>query len=239
MERLQKVIAESGYCSRRKAEEYIKAGKVSVNGEKVTEMGIKVSGNDDVMINGTVLSKEDKEYYLLYKPRGVISASSDDKGRTTVVDLIHTDKRIYPVGRLDYDTTGVLFLTNDGEFANLLTHPSHKVEKLYIAKVKGEVTKGALSKLRSGVLLDGKKTSKARAKLKNVDKKSGTAIVELIISEGKNHQVKRMMEAVGLEVVKLKREQVGFFNLSGLASGEYRMLTPKEVKRLRVYALEK
>ena len=135
MERLQKVIANSGYCSRRKAEEYIKLGKVYVNGEKVTELGTKVNYNDAIEVNGDLLKiEEDKVYYLLNKPRGVISSVSDDKGRKTVVDLIETDKRIYPIGRLDYDTTGLIILTNDGELANTLMHPKFNVEKKYIAK---------------------------------------------------------------------------------------------------------
>ena len=135
MERLQKVIAEAGYASRRKAEELIKAGKVYVNGEKVTEMGFKVNGNDIIDINGKPLKKEEKEYYLLNKPRGVVTTTSDDKDRKVVTDLIETTKRIYPIGRLDYDTTGALILTNDGELTNLLNHPSSEIQKVYVAKI--------------------------------------------------------------------------------------------------------
>ena len=137
MERLQKVIAQSGVTSRRKAEELITAGKVRVNGEIVTELGTKVSDKDRIEVNGEILEKEVKEYYLLNKPRGVVTTTSDDKGRKTVVDLIPTNARIYPVGRLDYDTTGVLLLTNDGDFANILMHPSSEVEKVYVAKLNG------------------------------------------------------------------------------------------------------
>ena len=128
MERLQKVIAASGYTSRRKAKELILNGKVTVNGKKVYELGTKVDTKDEIKIDGNVISREDKEYYLLYKPRGVITSTSDDKARKTVTDLINTKKRIYPVGRLDYDTTGVLLLTNDGEFTNIITHPSKKID---------------------------------------------------------------------------------------------------------------
>lgn len=167
---------------------------------------------------------------MLYKPRGVITSTSDDKARKTVTDLINTKKRIYPVGRLDYDTTGVLLLTNDGEFTNIITHPSKKIDKVYVAKVKGIVNYMDIKKLCNGVYIDGVKTSKAKAKIKKYDKEKQTTIVELIIHEGKNHQVKKMFESLGYEVVKLKREKVAFFDLKGLKPGEYRSLTPKEVK---------
>lgn len=230
MERLQKVIAASGYTSRRKAEELILNGKVTVNGKKVYELGTKVDTKDEIKIDGNVISREDKEYYLLYKPRGVITSTSDDKARKTVTDLINTKKRIYPVGRLDYDTTGVLLLTNDGEFTNIITHPSKKIDKVYVAKVKGIVSYMDIKKLCNGVYIDGVKTIKAKAKIKKYDKEKQTTIVELIIHEGKNHQVKKMFESLGYEVIKLKREKVAFFDLKGLKPGEYRSLTPKEVK---------
>ena len=233
MERLQKFIAASGYTSRRKAEELIKDGKVKVNGKIIKEMGVKVSGNDLVEINGEILKKEEnKEYYLLNKPRGIITAVSDDKRRKTVVDLIKTDKRIYPVGRLDYDTTGALILTNDGELANLLMHPKTNINKVYIAKVTNFVNKLDLNKLQRGVIIDGKKTSKAKAKLKKYDKKTNTSIVELTIHEGRNHQVKKMFESLGYEVLKLKREKYDFLDVLNLKSGEYRTLNIKEVKKL-------
>lgn len=231
MERASKVIANSGFCSRRKAEEYIKAGKVEVNG-KVIELGEKVKPSDLIKVNGSFLSKEEKEYVLLYKPRGVVTTTEDDKKRKTVIDLVPTSNRIYPVGRLDYDTTGLLLLTNDGELANLLMHPKNNVEKCYIAKVKGIVPPPVLKTLGKGVMVDGRKTSKAYAKVIRYDKKTNTSIVELTIHEGRNHQVKKMFEAVGYTVLKLKRETYAFLNLSGLASGEYRHLTPKEVKKL-------
>ena len=168
MERLQKVIANSGYCSRRKAEELIQKGKVIVNDIKVTELGFKVSGSDKISIDGKMLSRDEKEYYLLYKPRGIITSTKDEKNRKTVVDLIETDKRIYPVGRLDYDTSGIILLTNDGELANLLMRPDSLVDKTYIAKVEGIVTIPSLQKLRNGVIIDGVKTKKARVRLKSL-----------------------------------------------------------------------
>ncbi len=232
MERLQKVIANSGYCSRREAEKLIVSGRVSVNNKVVTELGAKVSDNDEILIDGVKLYKEQKEYYLLYKPRGVVSTSHDDKGRKTVVDLINTNARIYPVGRLDYDTTGVLLLTNDGELSNLLTHPKNNVDKIYIAKIKGILDVGSIKKLENGVIIDGYKTSKARVKVRRIDKKNNTSIVQITIHEGKNHQVKKMFEAVGHEVLKLKREVFAFFTTGNLNAGEYRRLTIKEVKQL-------
>ena len=166
MERLQKIIASSGYCSRRKAEELIKKGLVFVDGEKVTELGTKVSEKASISINGSVLAKENKEYYLLYKPVGVVTTTNDEKKRKTVVDLINTTKRIYPVGRLDYDTTGVLLLTNDGDFANILMHPSNQIDKVYLAKIDGILGKNELQALRNGVLIDGFKTAPAIVKIK-------------------------------------------------------------------------
>ena len=237
MERLQKVIANSGYCSRRKAEELISSGKVRVNGLVVSELGVKVDGNDEIMIGGKIISREEKEYILLNKPRGVVSTSHDDKDRKTVIDLINSDKRLYPVGRLDYDTTGALLLTNDGELTNLLIHPRNKVDKVYIAKVKGFFDKESALNMSRGVVIDGVKTSKCFVKLRRYDKKSDSSIVEVIIHEGRNHQVKRMFEAVGFDVLKLKREMFAFLNVNGLKSGEYRYLSVKEVKQL--YSLVK
>ena len=232
MERLQKVIANYGYTSRRKAEELILKGKVIVNGSIVRELGIKVEPSDTIEVEGTVLENTEKVYFLLNKPRGVITSVSDDKNRKTVVDLIHTNKRIYPVGRLDYDTTGALLLTNDGELANKLMHPKNNIDKVYVAKVKGLIGKKELTKLANGVYLDGIKTSKGKARILKYDKKADTSIVELTIHEGKNHQVKRMFEAIGYNVLKLKRESISFLSIKNLKSGEYIELKPKDVKRL-------
>ena len=237
MERLQKFIAASGLCSRRKAEELIKMGKVEIDGEVVTELGVKVSGKESIVVDGELLRREEKEYYLLNKPREVITSCSDDKNRKTVVDLIETDSRIYPVGRLDYDTTGVLLLTNDGEFANIMMHPNNKIDKVYIAKIRGIIKGDSINKLKNGVVIDGKKTEKCRVKLRKTDLKTNSSIVEITIHEGRNHQVKKMFEAVGFEVLKLKRERIGIFTLQGLTSGDYRRLSPKEVSK--IYALTK
>lgn len=233
MDRLQKVIALTGYCSRRKAEELIKEGKVEVNGKKIMEMGYKVSYEDDIIVEGNQLSqKEEKVYYLLNKPRGVLSTSHDEKGRKTVVDLIDTTARIYPVGRLDYDTTGMIILTNDGDLTALLTHPKNMVLKKYVAKIDGFLTKDDIYKLKNGIYINGKKTSNAIVRVRKYDKKTNTSLVELTIHEGKNHQVKNMFASLGFKVLKLKREQIAFLTLTGLKSGEARELTIHEVKKL-------
>jgi len=233
MERLQKLIAESGYCSRRKAEELIKQGKVYVNGALITELGTKASFGDEILVEGNLIEYEEKEYYLFYKPRGVVCTTKDDKGRKTVLDYFDDiDTRIYPVGRLDYDTTGALLLTNDGEFANLIMHPKNKIEKYYVVKVKGIVTPDEIKLLKKGVKLDNKKVCPSRVKLKEINKKSMTSIIHITIHDGINHEVKRLMEYIGHEVIKLKRESIAFLTLSGLSSGEKRRLSSKEIKQL-------
>ena len=237
MERLQKVIAESGYTSRRKAEELIKQGKVKVNGKVVSELGTKVSDKDEIEVENKVLVKEAKEYYLINKPRGIITSTSDDKNRKVVTDLIQTGARIYPVGRLDYDTTGALLLTNDGEFANIITHPKSKVDKVYLAKLEGIIKGEQINALKAGVVLDGTKVIPSRVKLKKVNQETNSCMVEITIHEGKNHQVKRMFESIGFHVDKLKRERIGIFTTENLKSGQYRKLTPKEVAI--IYSLKK
>lgn len=235
MERLQKVIAQSGVTSRRKAEELIKEGKVKVNGIVVTELGTKVSSKDEIAVNNRIIEKEAKEYYLLNKPRGVVTTTSDDKNRKTVLDYIDTEARIYPVGRLDYDTTGALLLTNDGEFANILMHPNNQVDKVYLAKLNGIIKGEQINQLKNGVMLDDVLVKATRVKLKKVDPAKNTSMVEITIHEGKNHQVKRMFEAVGFLVDKLTRERIGVFQIKDLKSGEYRKLTPKEVQVVYSY----
>jgi 23S rRNA pseudouridine2605 synthase len=238
MERLQKVIARAGIASRRKSEELIKEGRVKVNGKVVTELGLKVSSSDRVEVNEIQIEKEEPVYFLLYKPRGVISSVNDEKGRKVVTDFFpHLKERIYPVGRLDYYTSGLLVLTNDGEFANLLMHPKNEIDKVYVAKVKGIPSKENLRKLEKGIRLEDGKTAPARVKLLSADNKKQSAIVEITIHEGRNRQVRRMFEAIGHDVLKLKRERYAFLTLNGLKTGDARELTPHEVKSLRGQAM--
>lgn len=237
MERLQKVIAQAGIASRRNAEKLIADGKVKVNGRVVTELGTKVAVTDKIEVNGIPLAEEVKRYFLFYKPRGVISAVKDDKNRKVVTDFFpHVRERVYPVGRLDYDTSGLLLLSNDGEFTQLITHPRHGIDKTYVAKVKGIPLRESLRKLEKGIVLEDGKTAPAKVKLQSADRNKNSAIIEITIHEGKNRQVRRMFEAIGHPVSKLKREKLAFLDLRGLNAGEYRELTPHEVKRLKVLA---
>lgn len=237
MERLQKYLSACGVASRRKSEELILAGKVKVNGKIVKELGVKVSDNDDIEVNGVFVKKEEKEYYILNKPEKVICSVSDDKGRMTVIDFIDTKEKIFPVGRLDYDTTGLLLLTNDGEITNKLTHPSGSIEKTYYVKADGIMNIDEIKQLEKGILLDGVMTKKAKAKLKKIDKRNRKSYVEITITEGRNHQVKNMFAAINHKVLKLKRIKYAFFDLEelNLSLGESRKLTIKEIKRLYNY----
>lgn len=238
MERLQKVIASYGYVSRRKAEDLIRHGKVLVNGKVITELGTKVEANDIISIDGVIINKDVKhEYYLLNKPRQVISSVTDKEGRITVTDLINTDARIYPVGRLDYDTTGLIILTNDGDFANMLMHPSYEVEKTYVAKLNKILDKDDINKLKKGIVIDNRKVEIKRFKVRKKDNEKNTSIIELTIVEGRNHIVKRIFESMHIDVMKLSRVGYAFLTLEGLKSGEYRQLSIKEIKKL--YALKK
>lgn len=234
MERLQKVIAHAGITSRRKAEELIVAGRVSVNGQIVKELGVQVSAKDRVEVDGVPIEQESPVYYMLYKPRGVISAVTDDKKRKVILDFFtEVPERLYPIGRLDYDTSGLLLLTNDGDLSQKLMHPKHEVDKVYVAKVKGIADKKQLLPLSRGIRIEGKKTAPARFEILSTDAATQTSIVQLTIHEGRNHQVKNMLKAVGLPVQKLKREMYGSLTLAGLRPGEYRELTKKEVNELK------
>lgn len=235
MERLQKIMAEAGVASRRASEKLIESGHVKVNGEVITQLGTKVSRTDEIEVDGVPLEKQRLEYYLLNKPRGVISSAHDEIGRKTVVDVLAPEvtTRVYPVGRLDYDTTGALLLTNDGELANQMTHPKFEVEKSYIAKIKGIPSNDELKQLRLGVMIDGHKTKPAKTKLLEVDRQKKTAIVRIVIHEGRNHQVKNMFQKIGHDVLKLHRESDGILNVQGLQPGKWRRLKQEEIKRLK------
>lgn len=234
LERLQKRIASSGFTSRRKAETLITDGKVKVNGHVVTELGTKVSNSDTVEVEGIKLEQEDKIYILFNKPAQVITSVSDDRGRKVVTDYFKDiETRIYPVGRLDYDTSGLLLLTNDGEFTNLMTHPRYHIKKKYVAKLKGYLMREEVKALEKGIELEDGFTQPAQVKVKNQDKDKNTTLVEITISEGRNRQVRRMFEHFGHQVSKLTRIQFGPLDLKGLNAGEGRVLTPHEVKTIR------
>ncbi|MCI9084511.1 MAG: rRNA pseudouridine synthase, partial [Bacilli bacterium] len=213
MERLQKIIANSGFCSRRKAEELIQKGLVTVNGKTITDLGTKASLGDAITVNGKTIKQEIKEYILLYKPRGIITSTTDEKGRKTVTDLIETENRLYPVGRLDYDTSGLLILTNDGELTNKLIHPKNEIQKQYIVKIDEAVNPKLIKKMLTGVMSENEKLKADRVKIKKLDKKYNKTIIEIVIHEGKYHQVKRMFEAIGYQVASLKREKLAFLDL--------------------------
>ncbi len=235
-ERLQKIIAESGYTSRRKAEELIIKGKVSVNGKIVRELGTKAKSTDEILIEGKPISiSNEKVYFLLNKPRETISTVKDDKGRKTVIDIIETDKRIFPIGRLDYDTTGLLLLTNDGELTNILTHPNSMVPKTYLAKLDRILEMEDYFAIKEGVKIEGRTVKVSHIKIKKKDKKKDSCYVELTIHEGRNHIVRKLFEHLRYDVVKLTRTYYGTLGLGTLLSGEYRTLSKKEVVELYRY----
>ena len=234
-ERLQKVMASCGVASRRKCEEYITSGRVKVNGKVVTELGTKVGKKDSIEVDGKIVQRQYLVYYVLNKPTGFLTSMSDKLGRRLVMDLIDEETkktRIFPVGRLDYDTSGVLLLTNDGELAYRLTRSEKEVEKKYQVRVNGLITQDAILKLIKGVEIDGVKTKRAEVEVVSMDKVHKSSLIMLTITEGRNRQVRKMCEAVGYEVKKLKRVSFGGIDLDGLAVGEYRMLKPHEVKKL-------
>lgn len=233
LERLQKVIAEAGIASRRKAEQMIVAGRVRVDGKVVTKLGTKVETFSNITVDGEPIERESLHTYLFYKPRGVVSTAKDEKGRKTVVDYFaDVPYRLYPVGRLDYDTSGALLMTNDGKLANLLMHPKHEVDKVYVAKIEGSLSEDEIIKLKQGVRFDGHKSAKARVRVLKTNPKKDTQLVQLTIHEGHYHQVKKMFKAIGHPVIKLSRERYAFLDLKGLNSGEYRELSRVEVDRL-------
>lgn len=232
--RLQKVIAERGFCSRRKAEELILENKVKVNGQIISTLGIKVPVDAEIEIEGYDLHeiKESKKTFVFNKPLGVVSTSHDDRNRPTVVDFFEKEGlRLYSVGRLDFNTSGCLLVTNDGELSQLVTHPSSHMNKTYIVTVKGCITDEALRTLHNGVLLEDGMTEKAKVLLGKRNKE--VSIFKIIIHEGRNRQVRRMCEAVGYEVKSLYRESVGSITCVGLARGQYRQLSQEEVDELK------
>ncbi len=228
--RLNKYISECGIASRRKADELIAEGRVTVNGKLVAGLGVKINPEKDkVKVDGELLRWEKKVYFLLNKPKGVITSTKDEKDRTTVTELIKTNLKIFPVGRLDYNTTGVLLLTNDGEFANYLTHPRNKIEREYSVTLDKPLTKEDKEKLIRGIIVGGKKGKFTNIKFTN---KQSPRRVKVVTVEGRNHFVKNMFAALGYTVKNLERIRFGKFTVSGLKRGEYKKLDPKEIKNI-------
>ncbi|MHA0855496.1 pseudouridine synthase [Paenibacillus sp. CMAA1364] len=234
MERLQKILAQAGIASRRKCEDLIVAGKVEVNGEVVTALGTKADPDQDIItVSGKPIRNEKKVYIVMNKPKGVITSASDPEGRKIVSDYLRDVKeRVYPVGRLDYDTEGLILLTNDGEFANLLTHPKHHVPKTYMATVKGVPHGSDLDKLKAGIMLEDGMTAPAEVEYKDIDTAKKEATISITIYEGRNRQVRRMFESIGHPVIKLKRIAFGELLLQNLKRGLFRHLTKKEIEDL-------
>lgn len=231
--RLQKYLAQCGVGSRRKCETYIEEGRVKVNGQVVVEQGIQVEEGDEIQFDDCIVKMEEQlVYYLLNKPAGYITSAADEKDRATVLDLVKDiPYRVFPVGRLDYNTTGLLLLTNDGELTYGLTHPKHHVDKTYVVKVKGVVKPSAIQKLQQGVVIDGYLTAPAKAKI--IKQTGATTTISLTIYEGKNRQVRKMCAAIGYEVLRLTRVAIGSLELENLELGAYRMLKKEEIQYLK------
>lgn len=234
MVRLQKYLADAGICSRRKAEELIVDGKIIVNNQVVKELGVRIDEDkDEVKYKGKIVRvNNEKVYLIMNKPVGYVTTVDDELGRKTVMDLIKKVKqRVYPVGRLDYNSSGMLILTNDGEITNKLTHPSHELEKIYLVKVRGAVSEATLEKFRKGVVIDGRKTLPAEANITEAAEK--WTKLEVGIKEGRNRQIRNMFEILNHPVVKLKRVSIGKLTIGSLQPGEWRYLRPYEVEYLK------
>jgi 23S rRNA pseudouridine2605 synthase len=230
-ERLQKILSRAGIASRRGAEQVMSEGRVTVNGETVRELGTKADvAADDIRVDGVrIKPPQEPVYLLLYKPRGVVTTRHDPQGRATVMDLVPPVQGLFPVGRLDVGTEGLLILTNDGAFAERVSHPRYEVPRVYQAKVRDVPTQETLARLTAGVRVDGERLAADRVKLLEADNNSW---VEIQLHEGKNHEVRRLMEAVGHPVSKLKRISIGPVGARGLGPGQFRHLTPHEIRAL-------
>ena len=230
--RLQKYMALCGVASRRSAEIMIRGKRVSINGEVVESMGVLVDGSEDILVDGKrIIPEEEKQYILLHKPSGYMCTVKDPEGRPTVMDLLGEMKeRVYPVGRLDYDSSGIMLLTNDGELAHRLTHPKHEISKCYIALVEGTPSGHTINELRRGIMLDGKKTAPAEVFCTPLH--DGNSEIEITIHEGRNRQVRRMCEVTGYPVKALKRISIGQLYLEELPEGEYRKASGEDIKKM-------
>ncbi|MCL2234550.1 MAG: rRNA pseudouridine synthase [Firmicutes bacterium] len=236
--RINQYLATSGVASRRASEQIIKDGRVSVNGKKVTDLSVQINpDNDHVLLDGKKLSPIKKHLYImLHKPKGFITSTKDEHDRKTIMNLLEKKyllKRVFPIGRLDYETEGLLLMTTDGDLCASLTHPKFEVPKTYVVKIEGEITEIELNKIRDGIILDGAKTKKCKAKILEHDNSTNTTRVEVIISQGLNRQIRRMFEAINKQVVFLKRTHIGNLRLGGLSRGETRELKPEEIVYLK------
>ncbi|MDP4179684.1 MAG: pseudouridine synthase [Bacillota bacterium] len=230
--RLQKYLADAGIASRRKSEELINRGIVKVNGVIINHMGFKVKEGDIVEVNDSVLHiGSNKIYVMLNKPAGYVSTSKDQFSRKSVVDLVDVNERIYPVGRLDYDTSGLILLTNDGDFTYKMTHPKHEMKKVYIALIEGIPDEKQLTSFKNGLMIEDYITSPAKIRI--INKYTNKAKVEIIIHEGKNRQVRKMCDAIGHPVLELKRVAIGDLSLGELKEGQWRHLTKEELEKLK------
>lgn len=229
--RLNKYLSECGIASRRSSDDLIVQGRVQINNKTIHSLGAKIDPSvDRIKVDGELIKPERKVYFLLNKPKGVITSTKDERNRKTVVDLINTRERVFPVGRLDYNTTGVLLLTNDGEFANYLIHPRNKIERIYTAIISKELTEADRGRLLKGIFVEKKKS-----KFLNVDYPvaKNYKIVKVSTVEGRNHFVKNMFKTLGYEVKKLNRESIGFFNTEGLGLGSFRKLSLNEITEFK------
>ncbi|MCL2555786.1 MAG: rRNA pseudouridine synthase [Firmicutes bacterium] len=234
--RINKYLASCGISSRRKSEELVVSGKVKINGRIIKDLSYLVKKTDLVTVdNKKVFLNEKHVYLMLNKPKGFVSTTNDDLGRKTVLDLAPAfrDTRLFPIGRLDYETEGLLLLTTDGDLANKLMHPSHQISKTYVAKIEGEITEEEIKKLESGIVIDGIKTKKSKIRLAGFDTEKKISRLEVIISEGRNRQVRKMFDALNKEVIFLKRTAIGSLQLGGVTRGTYRELNAKEIASLK------
>lgn len=235
MERLQKIIAGSGVSSRRKAEELIKLGKVTVNGKVVKELGTKANYSDDIKVNGISLKKEESVVFLFNKPKNVICSCKDDRGRVTVLDYIKEPYRLYPLGRLDYDSSGLLLLTNDGSLTHKILHPKYEVEKTYDVTVNRVLSKDVVVRIEKGVKIENYVSSPCKIKVKNTNENKNITHLTITIHEGKNREIRKMFKTQGIDVLKLHRIKEANISLGELKSGEYRRLKPFEIVKLKKY----
>ena len=230
--RLNKFLSTAGVAARRKADDIIAAGRVSVNGKIVTSLGAQVNEkNDEVAVDGKRISLPLSFVYIkLHKPKGYACTNSDEKGRKTIFDLVPSSQRLFSIGRLDYDTEGLIILTNDGDFANKVSHPSGEIEKEYIVKIEGDIKQSELAVLRNGVVIDGQRLPKAKVTVAGIQ--ANATRLSVVIHEGLNHQVRKMFEAIGKNITLLKRVRIGGVKLGGLKRGEYKPLKPYELDQL-------